>query len=430
MSCYALIDCNNFFVSCERLFRPAIAEKPVAVLSNNDGCIVARSNEVKALGIPMGVPLFKVRDIVNANKVTLFSANFELYGDISQRIVQLLREETPLIEVYSIDENFIDLSRMPIDDRKAWAHRVRDRILHEIGIPTSVGVAPTKTLAKVASTFAKTHGDGTWVIESDEQREAMLEQLPIQDIWGVGRRLAPQLLDRGVSKASQLTHASDAWLRTQFNITGMKMVDELRGIPRIPFGDKHEQRKSIMRSRSFGHRVRNYFQLESAVATFTAQAVARLRAQDSICRGVVVFLQVAEREGHRKRFVSRLVKLEESSAHTGELIAAALTALEVLYDKDGSYKKAGVTLVDIVDSHAWQLSLLEERSTVREKGIVLMDSVDALNKRYGKGTVWHASEAKHGAQWQSKRERQSPRYTTSFAELPILSAGKILPALS
>ncbi len=182
MNCYALIDCNNFFVSCERLFRPDIVNKPVAVLSNNDGCIVARSNEIKALGIPMGIPLFKVRDIVNANKAILFSANFELYGDISQRIVQLLREETPLIEVYSIDENFIDLSEIPIKDRKVWALRVRERIWREIGIPTSVGVGPTKTLAKVASTFAKTHGDGTWVIESHEEREAMLEQLPIEDI--------------------------------------------------------------------------------------------------------------------------------------------------------------------------------------------------------------------------------------------------------
>lgn len=420
MSCYALIDCNNFFVSCERLFRPDIAETPVAVLSNNDGCIIARSNEVKALGIPMGVPLFKVRDIVNVNKVTLFSANFELYGDISQRIVQLLREETPLIEVYSIDENFIDLSDMPIPDRKAWAKRVRARILDEIGVPTSVGVAPTKTLAKVASTFAKTHGDGTWVVESDAEREAMLAQLPIEDIWGIGRRLAPKLLDRGVSKASQLTSASDAWLRSQFTIVGIKMVDELRGITRLPFGDKHAQRKTIMRSRSFGHRVRDYFQLESAVATFAAQAASRLRGQESVCSGITVFLQLAEREDERKRYVSHTVRLPEVSAHTGELIAAALQGLTILYDQEGSYKKAGVTLLDIVDRHAWQLSLLEQRPEQRERGVKLMENIDQLNKRYGKGTVWHASEAKRSAQWQSKQERRSPRYTTHLRELPKL----------
>jgi DNA polymerase V len=420
MSCYALIDCNNFFVSCERLFRPDIADKPVAVLSNNDGCVVARSNEVKALGIPMGVPLFKVRDIVSSNKVTLFSANFELYGDISQRIVQLLREETPLIEVYSIDENFIDLSEMPISDAGAWARRVRERIWREIGIPTSVGVAPTKTLAKVASTFAKTHGDGTWVIESDGQREAMLEQLPIEDIWGIGRRLAPKLQDRGVSKASQLTSASDAWLRTQFNISGIKMVDELRGIARLPFGDSHEQRKTIMRSRSFGHRVRDYFQLESAVATFSAQAASKLRAQDSVCGGIVVSLQLAEREDGYKRYVSRFVRLAEPSAHTGRLIAAALDGLTALYDVEGAYKKAGVTLTGIVSAQDWQLSLLEQEPETREKGVALMQSVDRLNRRFGKGTVWHASEARSNASWQSKQESRSPRYTTRLSELPRL----------
>lgn len=420
MSCYALIDCNNFFVSCERLFRPELNNEPVAVLSNNDGCIVARSNEIKALGIPMGVPLFQVRDVVTANKAILFSANFELYGDISQRIVQLLREETPLIEVYSIDENFIDLSEMPIKDRQAWARRIRERILREIGIPTSVGVGPTKTLAKVASTFAKTHGDGTWVIDSDEQREAMLELLPIEDIWGIGRQLAPKLLDKGVSKASQLTAASDAWLHSQFNIGGIKMVDELRGIPRLPFGDKHEQRKTIMRSRSFGHRVRDYFQLESAVATFAAQAASRLRSQDSVCTGLVISLQLAEREDERKQYVSRIVRLPEASAHTGALITAALSGLLALYDVEGSYKKAGVTLTGIVDRQAWQLSLLEQKPEVREKGVVLMENIDRLNKRYGKGTVWHASEAKQNATWQSKRERQSPRYTTRLSELPRL----------
>ncbi|HRK40720.1 MAG TPA: Y-family DNA polymerase [Candidatus Saccharibacteria bacterium] len=420
MSCYALIDCNNFFVSCERLFRPDLADKPVAVLSNNDGCIVARSNEIKALGIPMGVPLFKVRDIVKANRAVLFSANFELYGDISQRIVQLLREETPLIEVYSIDENFIDLSELPIRDRKAWAKRVRDRILKEIGVPTSVGVAPTKTLAKVASTFAKTHGDGTWVVESDEERQAMLRELPIEDIWGVGWRLAPRLKDRGVSWAAQLTDASDAWLRTQFNVTGMRMVDELRGIPRLPFGDKAEQRKTIMRSRSFGHTVRDYFQLESAVAAFATQAAARLRTQDSVCDGLTIMLQLASRDTGRKRYISRHVKLPEPTAHTGQLIASSLEGLAALYDVEGAYKKAGVTLTGIVDRSAWQLSLLHQEHDERERGVVLMQSVDTLNRRFGRGTIWHATEAKRHAQWQSKRERQSPRYTTNLTDLPRL----------
>jgi len=229
VSLYALVDCNNFFVSCERVFRPELTDVPVAVLSNNDGCIIARSNEVKALGIPMGVPLFKVRDIVRNHKVTLFSANFELYGDISQRIVSLLREETPLIEMYSIDESFIDLSELHIPDLEVWARKLRTRIFREVGVLTSVGVASTKTLAKVASTHSKTHGDGVSVAVTDEARKALLTDLAIEDIWGIGRRLAPRLHDRGVSTAIQLVNASDAWLHQQFTITGMKMVDELRG---------------------------------------------------------------------------------------------------------------------------------------------------------------------------------------------------------
>ncbi len=198
------------------------------------------------------------------------------------------------------------------------------------------------------------------------------------------------------------------------------MVDELRGVARLPFGDMHEQRKTIMCSRSFGHRVRDYFQLESAVATFAAQAASRLRSQDSVCTGLVVSLQLAEREGYRKQYVTRLVRLPEASAHTGALITAALEGLSALYDVEGSYKKAGVTLAGIVDRRAWQLSLLEQKAEEREKGVALMESVDRLNKRYGKGTVWHASEAKRDAKWQSKRESRSPRYTTRLSELPKL----------
>jgi DNA polymerase V len=420
MSRYALIDCNNFFVSCERLFRPELAEKPVLVLSNNDSCVVSRSNEVKALGVPMGVPLFQVKDIVERAGVKLFSGNFELYGDISQRIVRLLREETPLIEVYSIDESFLDLSELPVDDFETWARRVRERILKEIGIPTSIGIASTKTLAKVASTFAKTHGNGVWVIEDNAQREVMLTQLPIQEVWGIGRHLAPKLLDKGVSNAWQLVSASNAWLRSQFTVTGLRMVDELRGQARLPFGDKTERRKTIMRSRSFGHTVRDYFQLESAVATFTAQAAMRLRAQGSVCGGVLVSLQRFEREDNRTYYVSRQVKLAESSAHTGVLIAAAIEGLRVAYDIEGSYKKAAVTLLDIVGEEEWQLSFLEQVPEKRDRGVSLMRSVDTLNRRFGKGTVWHASEAKRLAQWQSNRRHRSPRYTTNTRELPKL----------
>lgn len=421
MTRYALVDCNNFFVSCERVFRPDLAKKPVAVLSNNDGCVVARSNEVKALDIPMGVPLFKVRDIVRAHDVQLFSANFELYGDMSQRIVELLRQETPLIEVYSIDECFIDLTELPIEDVHEWAVRVRNRVWREIGIPVSVGIAPTKTLAKAASFYAKTHGDGTHVVEDEEARRHLLTELPTSEVWGIGRRLGPKLLDKGISKAIQLTDASDKWLAQQFTITGMRMVDELRGKVRIAFGDKRDQRATIMRSRSFGHRVRDYFQLESAVATFASQAAATLRSQGSVCSGVITFVSTGIRSNEQRRYASQFVSLPEATADSGRLITAALEGLNAVYDPDFAYQKAGVTLVGIADITAWQLSLTGEDGQ-REKKVDLMREVDKLNARYGKGTVWQGTEARSKASWQSKSERRSPRYTTQLHELPLLNS--------
>lgn len=415
---YGLIDCNNFFVSCERVFRPDLSNKPVAVLSNNDGCIIARSNEVKALGVPMGVPLFKVKSLLAVHGATLFSANFELYGDLSQRIVSILREETPLIEVYSIDECFIDLSQLPITNHYEWGIRIRERIYREVGIPVSIGLAPTKTLAKVASTYAKTHGDGVSVIDDEVTRRKLLAELPIEEIWGVGRRLAPKLKDKGVSYALQLTDAADAWLGQQFTITGLNMVAELRGEARLKFGDKHEQRKTIGRSRSFGHRVREYHQLESAVATFTAQAAGKLRAQGSVCRGIVTYLTTG-RHAAQANSVSTLTRLNEATMDTGALISHALQGLEAIYDPDFAYQKAGVLLVDITGREDWQLAMLGGDEN-RDKKVDIMTTVDTLNKRFGKGAVWHASEQHRLADWQSKRERRSPRYTTSLAELPVL----------
>ncbi len=419
MSRYLLIDCNNFFASCERIFRPALQDQPVIVMSNNDGCVIARTNEVKALGIPMGVPIFKVRDIIRDHRVTLFSANFELYGDISQRIVGILRELTPLVEVYSIDECFMDLSELPITDPQQWAEALKQRVWQEVGVPVSIGIAPTKTLAKVASTYAKTHKAGIEVCETDEERRAMLSELPIEELWGIGRRLAPKLKDKGVSRALALIESPDAWLHQQLNVTGMKMVDELRGEPRIPFGDSSDQRKSIMRSRSFGHAVRTYHQIESAIATFAAQAAARLRAQGSVCRGIVVYLDSGKNMHEQRVYASHLVTLPEATADTGTLIAAALSGLGVVYDVEGVYRKAGVILVNIQSTEAWQLALIEGDAK-RDEKVNLMNAMDALNIKYGKNTVWHASEARQQADWRSRRKQMSPRYTTQLSELPLL----------
>jgi DNA polymerase V len=416
---YAHIDCNNFFASCERLFRPELEGKPVAVLSNNDGCIISRSAEVKALGIAMGVPVFQVQPIVKAQGITLFSANFELYGDISERIVSILREVTPLIEVYSIDECFLDLSELNIANLSTWARNVQKQIRRDVGMPVSIGVGPTKTLAKVATTYAKKH-DGIAVIDTEVMRQNVLEGLPVGDVWGIGWRTAPKLRERGVVNAWQLVTTDDGWLKQYFNIAGMRMISELRGISCLRFGDKREKRQSIMVSRAFGHKVREYHQLESATASFATRATAKLRAQGSVCSKVVVHLTTSKHV-ERVRSASKSIRLSEATADTGRIITAALGLLEELYDPDFSYQKVMILLLDIVDREAWQLSLTDPAQE-RDEHERLMAGVDALNARYGMGTVWHAAEDKSRAHWQSKHALRSPRYTTNWTELPRVKA--------
>lgn len=364
----------------------------------------------------MGVPLFQVKPLVKQHNVTLFSANFELYGDMSQRVVAVLREVTPLIEVYSIDESFMDLSQLHIDDYDAWAQALRQRIWDEIGLPVSVGIGPTKTLAKVASTAAK-YRSGAMAITDDATREAMLRDLPIEDIWGIGGRTSPKLRDKGVTTAFQLISASDPWLHRQFNVTGMRTIEELRGYVCLRFGDKDDARKTIMRSRSFGHKVRAYHQLESAVATFAAQAAQRLRAQSSVCDRITTFVATSKHDTQQRRAAVE-TRLPEATADTGRLITAALQALEQLYDGEFSYQKAGVIVGGIRSNAAWQLALLEG-DDARDQKAELMAAMDGINARYGK-VMWHATERPVGADWQSKRQLRSPRYTSSWGELPVL----------
>ncbi len=413
---YALIDCNNFFVSCERLFRPDLASKPVVILSNNDGCFISRSQEAKDIGLPMGAPRFKYDSLLKLHNVTMFSANFELYGDVSERIVTILREITPLIEVYSIDEAFMDLSELQIDDYDAWALEVGQRIAREVGIPVSIGVAPTKTLAKVASTYAKKRR-GVYAVIDDATRIEMLSDLPVEDIWGVGWRTAPKLQNVGISTALQLITMPGGWIKQQFNVVGQKMIDELRGTARIPFGDTHDQRKQIMRSRSFGHKVRAYHVLESAIASFAAQTAVKLRAQDSVARHVVVFLSANRYTKDQQRvYLSTLVVLPEASSDTARIVTAALQGLEDIYDDQFAYQKGGVILHDLVDRQDWQISMFSDE-TRRDERTGLMASIDTLNSKYGK-VMYHAAEREKKNTWQSKRELRSPCYTTKWTDLP------------
>lgn len=419
---YGLVDCNNFFASCERVFRPDLTNKPVAVLSNNDGCIIARSNEVKALNIPMAVPLFKVRDIVRAHDVILFSANFELYGDMSRRITDIIREAAPYIEVYSIDESFIDLTELAVDDYELWAKQLADRITQVTGVPVSIGISTTKTLAKAASEYAKKQKSpdaAVHVAITPDTRQTLIEWLPIADIWGIGWRTVPRLHGYGIRTAADLARVDDKWALRELTVRGFSTIKELRGEATLSVDLSDKKRKTIASSRSFGHTINAINQLESVIASFTAVAAAKLRLQSSVAGSIVTYLRTSKHSGNF-RSLATITTLGEPSADTARLITAALSGLNSIYDPDISYQKAGVVLLDIMDTQAWQLSLTDP-DPQREPRTELMRSLDALNRRFGPQTLWHASEGRSTAHWRSRRDLRSPRYTTHIGELPRLS---------
>ena len=418
---FALVDCNNFFVSCERVFRPDLWDKPVAVLSNNDGCIVARSNEVKALGVPMGVPYFEVKDVLKKGNVTLFSGNFPLYGDFSQRVVRILQDACPDVEVYSVDESFLELSHLPITDYEAWGKELRQEIFRDTGIPVSIGVASSKTLAKAAADFIKKTDPARGacsVVGDDKKRTQLLTWLPIQDVWGVGRATAPKLRARGIKNGYDLSLVSDNWALKQLSIRGLKTVRELRGESCFVFEHNGEPQKSIARTRSFGHNVRNYYELEGAVATFAAQAAAKLRGQGELAKGVMTFLR-SSRHAEVQRGGAHVAKLHPASNDTGAIIAAALQGLGQVYDTEFGYKKAGVVLLDLHPQTARQLAFTDEPASIDRQGN-LMQTVDELNTRFHTRLVRHASEHLENKNWHSKRELRSPAYTTAWNELPAV----------
>lgn len=414
---FALVDCNNFFVSCERVFRPDLAGKPVVVLSNNDACVVARSNEAKALGVPMGVPYFEIRDMVKKHDITLFSGNFPLYGDFSQRVVQLLHDACPTVEVYSVDESFLEISKLPITDYETWGRELREKILQYIGIPVSIGIAPSKTLAKAAADYVKKTDPsrGAHSVATDNAaREALLKWLPVRDVWGVGRASAPKLQGRGIRTGYDLSLMSDEWALRELTVRGLRMVRELRGESCVPMEQNGEPQKTIMHSRSFGHSIRNYYEIEGAVATFAAQAAAKLRSQGELTRRVVVYLQGSQHTPYRGLW--QATRLHPASNDTGVIIEAALQSLQQGYDPDFAYKKAGVALLDLHSHAARQLAFTDEPALI-DRRTHLMDTLDTLNKRYNMRLVRHASEHIEDAKWHSKRQLRSQAYTTKWSEL-------------
>jgi DNA polymerase V len=417
---FALVDANNFFVSCERLFRPDLTNKPVIVRSSNDGCVVARSNEAKALGIAMGVPVFKIRDVLQAHQVTEFSGSFELYGDISYRLMQLLRALSPQIEAYSVDESFLDLSELGIVDYEAWGRVVKAHIMRAIGIPVSIGIAPSKTLAKLASELAKhelqSSGVKSFMQQTPQQRDAELVRTPLKDIWGVGWRLAPRLQAEGLTTAADLRALAPQRAQQLMGIRGRQLVAELNGTSCIPLEQGERNHQSLSRTRVFGTDTNEFHVVEAALASLTTTACVRLRSEGLLARRAGFFLTTNKHKPGYRRWYCELT-LPTPSADTGQLLATFERQLTNIFSGAQYYHRAGVLLQDLTPRTQLQTDLLGFVNVAQhETSQQRLQAVDTLNNRFGKNMVHYAAEDLSQA-WRPRQDLRSPRYTTDWNEL-------------
>lgn len=415
---FALIDCNNFFVSCERVFRPDLEGKPVVVLSSNDGCAVARSNEAKALGIPMGAPAFKYRQIFKDNDVVCFSANFCLYGDISRRIIDILTTITPRTEVYSVDESFLDLSELPIKDYVSWGREVRQKILDWVGVPVSIGVASSKTLAKLASEHAKKAPEYQGVLcINGNNRANVLEKVHIKDVWGVGRKLAPKLCAEGIYNGLELSKLNNRLSRQLMGLKGAQMISELNGISCIPLELIGKPSQMISRTRTFGEDTNNFEVMEAAITSFASLAAYNLRANGQLA-GIISLFVTSNKHKPGYKVWSLDTKLDTPSSDTGVFMTLAVDMLRQLFSSRVFYHRAGITLYNLQPNEIVQTNILD--SSLPEKhdsSVSRMKAVDDINSRFGKEHIIYAAEGL-GQGWRPIYKLRSPRYTTHWQELP------------
>ncbi|MGE3993360.1 Y-family DNA polymerase [Pseudorhodoplanes sp.] len=413
---FALVDCNNFYASCERVFQPGLRGKPVVVLSNNDGCVIARSNEAKALGVEMGAPWHLSRELFEREGVVVRSSNYTLYGDMSGRVMQVLSRFTPDLEVYSIDEAFLGLAGF---DNRLQQHGadLRHTVLQWTGIPVSVGIAPTKTLAKVANRFAKKDLDraGVYVMTEEAEIERTLSRMTLTDLWGVAGRMAQRLTDLGITTPLKLRECDPAFIRERFSVVMQRMVLELRGVSCLDLEDHVPDRKSIIASRSFGRPITSLQEMEEAVASYVARAAEKMRRQNLATAHLSVFVETNRFKPTDPQYnVTRAIRLPVASADTGTLAKAANTVIRAIYKSGFRYKKAGVMLLDLAPAERVQGDLWTAPDNSRSKS--LMKALDSLNAYYGRGTLTYASSGRRQA-WKLRRDYISPRYTTSWEEL-------------
>lgn len=418
---FALIDCNNFYASCERVFRPDLVGKPIVVLSNNDGAVIARSNEAKTLGVPMGAIAFEYESFFKKHNIYVFSANFALYGDMSWRVMNLLREYSPDIEIYSIDEAFLKLKGFEYVDLLSYGLDMQRRITKWTGIPISVGIAPTKALSKVANRIAKKFPErtlGAYVMDTEEKRFKALKWLQIEDVWGIGRQHATRLKSYGVKTAFDYIQLNDSWIKKNMSVVELRLKQDLSGIPMFDL-ERIKPRKNIATTRSFERNLVDYQELKERIVTFAVSCAEKLRRQNSYCNSLMVFVRTNAHRLELKQYNnSTIVKFPYATNSSIEIVKFAIEGLQRIFRQGYQYKKAGVVIMNFSAADEIQLNLFENSNP---KHVDLMKTIDQINTCYGQQKIKLASQDQRRV-WKMKQEKLSPRYTTRLSDVIVVKA--------
>ena len=415
----ALIDCNSFYVSCERLFNPKIRNKPVVVLSSNDGCIISRSDEAKALGIKMGEPYFKAKDIILKNNVHIFSSNYSLYGDLSRRVMRTLKRFNSKIEIYSIDEAFLDLSNFPDDKVEEVRKEIRSIVLQWTGIPTSIGIAKTKTLSKVANHIAKKTKSGVVSLIGVKDIDPILEKVAINDVWGIGKQLTKFFVQNGINNAKQLKNISNTWIKKSSNVLSSRTAMELRGISCISLEAQSSKRKSCVVSRSFAKKVEKLQELQGSITNYCLNAAEKIRAESLIAKSITIFIRTSPFQNQFAYYSnSKTIDLPIATNNSIEVVKTALTGLKSIFKNGYRYQKAGIMLSGLSSSEGSK-NLFSSKKDDKIKN--LMRSIDNTNYRFGRSTLSLAS-AEVNKKWNIKKQHSSKIDTADFNFLPTIKA--------
>lgn len=419
---YALVDCNNFFASCERVFRPDLEHHPVLVLSNNDGCVIARSNEVKALGIKMGEPFFKIKNIVEKNNIKVFSTNFALYGDISNRIMDSLQKFSPVVEKYSIDEAFLDLTHLNLENKQEYVLNMKKDIRKWTGMPVSIGVAHSKVLCKIGNELVKKHLDIGGVIDltsiSEKELDEYLKLINVFDVWGVGRAYGKFLMGNNIKNAYELKYADKKLIRNKMGVLGERLILELNGTSAIDIEETVKAKKGISCTRTFAKDIVDYETLRSNIAVYTERACEKLRSQESVASFITVFIKTNIHRDFKNYYSNAFsVGLEAPSASSPKFLKAANYALDKIYKPGFSYKRAGLILSVIKPKEVLQYEIFNKnKEQTREEEYNLMNVIDKINRKHGRQTIKIATVGNKKG-WYMKQMNKSPRYTSSWGEI-------------